>query len=181
MKNLPTISWCLEREKLLNYLREAGYQLSILSSTWKKGCAKKQNWLQLTAYFEPRIHGGRGDPTQFSKRQVFEQILAEAGIPGSQLVSFGDGPVEIRDTKELGGVSIAVCSDENLHGSGEYDPFKKQQLIAAGADVAIPDFSRRSYLDATTRRTIAMMSQPLDLSKLHVLPLQAPTQSHARG
>ncbi len=111
--------------------------------------------LQLTAYFEPRIHGGRGDPTQFSKRQVFEQILAEAGIPGSQLVSFGDGPVEIRDTKELGGVSIAVCSDENLHGSGEYDPFKKTTTHRCWRRCRDPRFSRRSYLDATTRRTIA--------------------------
>jgi phosphoglycolate phosphatase-like HAD superfamily hydrolase len=126
--------------KLLNYLRAAGYQLYILSSTVEERVREEAELLKLTDYFEPHIHGGRGDPTQFSKRQVFERILSEAGVSGAQLVSFGDGPVEIRDTKELGGVSIAVCSDENVHGSGEYDPFKKQQLIAAGADVAIPDF-----------------------------------------
>lgn len=125
---------------LLEHLRATGYQLYILSSTVEERVREEAELLQLTDYFEPYIYGGRGDPTQFSKRAVFERILTDAGIAGAQLVSFGDGPVEMRDTKELGGVSIAVCSDENVHGSGAFDPFKKRQLIAAGADVAIPDF-----------------------------------------
>jgi phosphoglycolate phosphatase len=126
--------------QLLNYLQQAGFQLIILSSTVEERVREEAELLKLTPYFEPHIYGGRGDPTQFSKRTVFERLLREAGIGGDQLLSFGDGPVELHDTRELGGISIAVCSDENVHGSGAFDPFKKQQLIAAGAHAAIPDF-----------------------------------------
>ena len=46
----------------------------------------------------------------------------------------------IRSTKEIGGLAIAVCSDEDHNGSGVMDPFKQRQLLDAGADAAIPDF-----------------------------------------
>jgi hypothetical protein len=62
-------------------------------------------------------------------------------------------PVEARarllsDAKALGGIAIAVCTDEAVNGSGISDPFKFQQLTAAGADAAIPDFSNSIELIA---------------------------------
>ena len=76
----------------------------------------------------------------FSKGAVFDRILREERIPGAQLLSFGDGPVELHHTKELGGLAVAVASDETEIGSGKIHEQKRTQLIAAGADLVIPDY-----------------------------------------
>ena len=96
--------------------------------------------LGIDEYFGPHIYGGTGDPLRFSKRAVFDRLLEEEGCPAKSLLSFGDGPVELRETKDLGGVAIAVCSDEFQNGSGVLDPHKRAALFAAGADAAIPDY-----------------------------------------
>ena len=51
---------------------------------------------------------------------------------------FGDGYVEIQNTKETGG--LAVASDEAHNGSGRFDEWKRQRLMGVGADIVIPDF-----------------------------------------
>jgi hypothetical protein len=71
---------------------------------------------------------------------VLENILLEDGISGKNLLSFGDGPIEIECTKKIGGLAIAICSDETNNGSGKMDPTKQAQLLEAGADAAYPDF-----------------------------------------
>lgn len=125
---------------LLEKLRRDGLKLYVLSSTVEERVREEAELLGLTRYFDGRIHGCVGDPTRFSKRAVFERILREDGIPGDRLLSFGDGPVELGDTRRLGGLAIAVCSDEERNGSGVCDPHKQRQLLAAGADLAIPDY-----------------------------------------
>ncbi|MBM4156907.1 MAG: HAD family hydrolase [Lentisphaerae bacterium] len=125
---------------LLAKLRDEGIPCAILSSTPEPRVREEAEVLGLTPFFGPRIHGGTGDPAGFRKMDVFRRILAETGVDGARLLSFGDGPVELSDTKTLGGVAIAVCSDEHRNGSGVLDPFKRRQLLDAGADAAIPDF-----------------------------------------
>jgi phosphoglycolate phosphatase-like HAD superfamily hydrolase len=125
---------------LLGKLRDEGIPCAILSSTPEHRVKEEAEILGLSPYFGPRIHGGTGDPAGFRKVDVFRRILAETGVDGARLLSFGDGPVELSDTKALGGVAIAVCSDENRNGSGVMDAFKRRQLLEAGADAAIPDF-----------------------------------------
>jgi hypothetical protein len=56
------------------------------------------------------------------------------------LLSFGDGYVEIENTKQVGGLAVAVASDEANNGSGRMDEWKRQRLIGVGADVVVPDF-----------------------------------------
>jgi phosphoglycolate phosphatase-like HAD superfamily hydrolase len=125
---------------LLEHLAKLPLTLVVLSSTDEHRVREEATLLELSPYFEPRIHGGTSDPFTFSKRAVFDRLLAEANATGDVLLSFGDGPVEIADTKALGGVAIAVCSDEHENGSGRCDPSKRRELIAAGADAVIPDF-----------------------------------------
>jgi hypothetical protein len=48
--------------------------------------------------------------------------------------------VEIENTKEAGGLAVAVASDEANNGSGRMDPWKRQRLLGVGADVAIADY-----------------------------------------
>lgn len=125
---------------LLEHLSQLPLTLVVLSSTDEHRVREEAALLELAPYFEPRIHGGTSDPFTFSKRAVLDRLLAEANAAGDVLLSFGDGPVEIADTKELGGVAVAVCSDEHENGSGRCDASKRRELIAAGADAVVPDF-----------------------------------------
>jgi phosphoglycolate phosphatase-like HAD superfamily hydrolase len=125
---------------VLERLRELGITPIVLSSTIEHRVREEAEALDVARYFGRHIYGSGADPGAFSKMAVFQRLLAEDGIQGEHLLSFGDGPVEISATKELGGLAIAVCSDENHNGSGIMDAFKRQQLLDAGADAAIPDF-----------------------------------------
>ncbi len=119
---------------------QAGITPIVLSSTIEHRVREEAEALGLTKYFGRHIYGSGVDPSAFSKMAVFQRLLAEEKITGENLLSFGDGPVEIAATKELGGLAIAVCSDEDHNGSGVMDAFKRQQLLDAGADAALPDF-----------------------------------------
>ncbi len=125
---------------LLEKLRDDGLTLIILSGTIEHRVKEEAELLGLTPFFGRHIYGSTPDPFQFSKLAVFERLIHEEGITSGHLLSFGDGGVEITSTKQVGGLAVAVCSDEDDNGSGVMDPFKRAQLTAAGADVAIPDF-----------------------------------------
>ena len=56
------------------------------------------------------------------------------------MLSFGDGYVDIQNTKDVGGLAVAVASDEANNGSGRFDDWKFRRLMGVGADLAIPDF-----------------------------------------
>jgi len=56
------------------------------------------------------------------------------------LVTFGDGPVEIRETHKRGGFTVGVAGDE-IRRYG-LDASKRSRLIRAGADLIVPDFSQ---------------------------------------
>ena len=38
------------------------------------------------------------------------------------------------------GLSVGVASDENVHGTGRIDAPKRKLLLAAGADLVVPDY-----------------------------------------
>lgn len=125
---------------LLERLRSDGITPIVLSSTIEHRVKEEAEALGVASYFGRHIYGSPPDPRHFSKLAVFQRLSQEEGITGDNLLSFGDGPVEITSTKELGGLAIAVCSDEDHNGSGVMDEFKQRQLFEAGADAAIPDF-----------------------------------------
>jgi hypothetical protein len=99
----------------------------------------------MTEFFGSHIYGALDDYKKFSKKMVIERILKENAIPGAQLLAFGDGYVEIENTREVGGLAVAVASDEANNGSGKFDEWKHKRLTGVGADVVIPD-----YRDAKT-------------------------------
>ncbi len=125
---------------LLRTLSDRGVRLTILSGTLEERVREEAALMQVADFFEDRIYGSSPDVTGFSKRMVLEQILSEHRIVGEQLLSFGDGPVEIQHTAELGGLAVAVASDEAVNGSGVPDPRKERQLTEAGAHLLIADF-----------------------------------------
>ncbi len=126
--------------RLLENLKERGLPVYLASGTDEIFVKQEAELLGLTPYFGRRIYGAQDDYKTFSKKMVIERIIRENGIRGEQLLSFGDGYVEIENTKEAGGLAVAVASDEANNGSGQMDEWKRERLSGVGADVVIPDF-----------------------------------------
>lgn len=125
---------------LLEELKRRGLPLYLASGTDEAYVKQEAALLDVSRYFGPHIYGAQDDYRQFSKKMVIERILREHAIPGAALLSFGDGYVEIQNTKEVGGLAVAVASDEANNGAGRMDEWKRQRLSGVGADVVIPDF-----------------------------------------
>ena len=130
----------------LENLVERGLSLYLASGTDEIFVKQEAALLDIARYFGPRIYGALDDYKQFSKKLLVERILRENRIPGEQLLSFGDGYVEIEDTKAVGGLAVGVASDEAHNGSGRLDKWKRQRLLGVGADVVIPDFRNSETL-----------------------------------
>jgi phosphoglycolate phosphatase-like HAD superfamily hydrolase len=136
---------------LLELLHDRGFTLYLASGTDEPFVRAESELLDVARYFGPRIYGAKDDYRTFSKQMVIERILCNNGIGGAQLLSFGDGYVEIENTKAVGGLAVAVASDEAHNGSGRMDAWKRQRLLDAGADVVIPDFrDGEALLDCLT-------------------------------
>jgi phosphoglycolate phosphatase len=125
---------------LLEQLTRRGLTLIILSGTVEHRVKHEAGLLDLARYFGTHIYGGTADVAQSSKQAVISRLLRDERISGDRLLSFGDGPVEIQLAKEAGGLAVAVASDEEQNGSGKMHPHKQKVLLAAGADVSIPDY-----------------------------------------
>ena len=114
--------------------------LYLASGTDEPYVRREAQWLDIARYFGPHIYGALDDYRKFSKKMVIERLLRENQIPGERLLSFGDGYIEIQNTKEAGGLAVAVASDEAQNGSGRMDEWKRRRLLGVGADILIPDF-----------------------------------------
>ncbi len=125
---------------LLAALQQRRLPLYLASGTDEIFVKQEAELLELTRFFGKHIYGALDDYKQFSKKMVIERILRENAINGEQLLSFGDGYVEIENTKEVGGLAVAVASDEAHNGSGRFDQWKHRRLMGVGADMVIPDF-----------------------------------------
>ena len=126
--------------QLLELLQQRGVALYLASGTDEVFVKQEAEALDVTRYFGRHIYGALDDYKQFSKKMIIERILRENRVPGAQLLSFGDGYVEIQNTKEAGGLAVAVASDEANNGSGRIDEWKRNRLLGVGADVVIPDY-----------------------------------------
>jgi len=126
--------------ELLDRLVDMGLTLYLASGTDEPFVKAEAELLDVARYFQGRIYGARDDYQNFSKKMIIDRILSENGIPGGRLLAFGDGYVEIENTKQVGGLAVAVASDEANNGSGLMDEWKRQRLLGVGADVVIPDY-----------------------------------------
>ena len=125
---------------LLEMLQQRRLPLYLASGTDEVFVRQEAELLDIARYFGKNVYGAKDDYRSFSKKMVIERILRENRIPGEQLLSFGDGYVEIQNTKEVGGLAVAVATDEANNGSGRMDEWKRQRLLGVGADVVIPDY-----------------------------------------
>jgi len=123
---------------LLERLRERGLPMYCASGTDETYTHAEAELLGLTDYFDDHIYGAIDNYQDYSKRMVIERILTEHAIGRGALLSFGDGFVEIEDTKATDGIAIGVASDEP--DCERIDEWKRKRLILAGADVIIPNY-----------------------------------------
>jgi phosphoglycolate phosphatase len=126
--------------RLLDALQARGVALYLASGTDEVFVKQEAEALGVARYFGRHIYGALDDYKQFSKKMIIERILRENQISGSQLLAFGDGYVEIQNTREVGGLAVAVASDEAHNGSGQIDEWKRQRLLGVGAEVVVPDY-----------------------------------------
>jgi phosphoglycolate phosphatase-like HAD superfamily hydrolase len=129
---------------LLAALRSRGLRLYLASGTDLKYVRREAELLGLTPYFGEHVYGAMDDYKNFSKQMVIERILREHGLRGEELLGFGDGFVEVEEVKRVGGVAVAVASDEvNRRG---VHAWKRDRLVRAGADVVIPEYRNHERL-----------------------------------
>ncbi|GAB4248382.1 MAG: hypothetical protein Kow00109_24510 [Acidobacteriota bacterium] len=131
--------------EILQALQERGCLLYLASGTDEVYVREEAALLRIDRFFEGRIFGAVDAYQTFSKAAVIERILWTHAVGGNSLVGFGDGYVEIQNVKEAGGVAVAVASDERGR-SGRPDPWKRERLIGAGADLVVPDYRDWSRL-----------------------------------
>jgi phosphoglycolate phosphatase len=125
--------------EILDELRRRRVRLYVASGTDQKYVLEEARLLGLDRYFGTKIYGALDDYKTYSKAMVIERILTENRVEGALLLGFGDGYVEIQNIKSVGGLAVAVASDE-AGRSGKPDAWKRDRLIGVGADIVIPDF-----------------------------------------
>jgi phosphoglycolate phosphatase-like HAD superfamily hydrolase len=130
--------------ELLDALKANGCQLYMASGTDLPYVKSETEVLQMTHYFGEHIYGALDEYKNFSKKKIINLLMKENNLSGPQLLTFGDGYVEIENTKEVGGIAVGVASDEE--GKIEIDQWKRTRLIDAGADIIIPNYTETPAL-----------------------------------
>lgn len=116
-----------------------GLKAIILSGNPHMQVNEEAELLDLARFCNGHIYG-HVDPNNFAKQTVMEKLMAEENFTGENLIAIGDGAAEIKAAKNLGGLAVAICSDEAENGSGKIDDHKRTTLLEAGADAVIADY-----------------------------------------
>ncbi len=128
---------------LLDELKRRGILLVLASGTDRAFVEHDLALLDLARYFGDRVYAPANNTPSFSKRDVIAGLIRD-GIPGEQLLGFGDGYSETVEMKRIGGTAIGVASVEPpLVGT---NAMKREMLIGLGADVIMPDYREHEAL-----------------------------------
>ena len=134
----------LKCQLLLELLKNSGITLYLVSGTDDEDVKREADFLGVAKYFNDRIYGSVGDINKFSKKKMIDQIINDNQLFEGEIAVIGDGPVEIREGRKRGGITIGVASNEYT-GFG-LNIKKRSSLIKAGADIIIPDFAEADLL-----------------------------------
>jgi len=130
---------------LIKTLHNEGIKLYLASGTDEQDVKNEAASLGYAYLFTGGIFGSVGDINKEAKRIVLDRILDMIGESGNgRIATFGDGPVEIRETHKRGGITIGIASNEiKRYG---LNIVKRSRLVKAGADIIVPDFSQSTEL-----------------------------------
>ncbi len=128
-------------------LNERGIPVSLVSGTPHSELIAEVRLLGLEHHFAAVIGPSGLDDRTFSKRETLRQLIERHALDGSAVLALGDGPVELIETRAVGGVAVAVAADEA--DPERLDPWKRDTLLAVGADAVIANFRPLSEILAT--------------------------------
>ena len=137
---LPQDAWRVPGcAAFIEKLQEKGIKCYLASGTDEEDVLYEAKLLGLDKAFAGGIHGAHADMTECSKELVIRDMINRESIHPNELVSFGDGYVEVLLVAELGGLTIGAATEEEKRcGINEW---KRNRLIKAGANAIIPDFT----------------------------------------
>jgi len=136
----------------LKGLRARGVKLYLASGTDEVDVRAEAELLGVSEYFDGGIHGAKDSVStgastmDVTKETVIRKMMEDNGISGGDLISFGDGYVEVQLVKDIGGYAVAVATDEERRKG--VNAWKRKRLLSAHADVVVPDFSEPARLIA---------------------------------
>ena len=128
----------------LELLQENSIKCYLASGTDEQDVLYEASLLKLDGVFAGGIHGAHAAMTECSKELVIRDMLEKEHILPNQLVSFGDGYVEVELVAQLGGLAIGVASEEKTRQG--INAWKRNRLISAGARAIIPDFREKEEI-----------------------------------
>ena len=117
-------------------------ELYVFSGTDRDDVRNEANKLGVDHFFK-EIWGALRTFQEYSKEKIIQDLVKEHGLSGPEVMAVGDGPVELRNVKAVGGIAVGVASDEK---SGGLDEEKRERLIRAGADIMVADFAEAQAL-----------------------------------
>ena len=131
--------------EFLEALKNKGIEIFCASGTDQPQVIEEAKLLGLDKYFGDNIFGALDEhASQCSKELVINRVLKDKDVKGENLLSFGDGFVEIELVKNVGGYAIAVATDEKTQKG--VNPDKRVRLLSAGAHAVVPDFENAEAL-----------------------------------
>ncbi len=129
----------------LKELNRQGAITFLASGTDEQDVIQEAELLGYADLFTGGIFGATKDIRNEPKKMVIDSILKKIGQKNtSRILTIGDGPVEIAETKKAGGFTIGIASNE-IRRYG-LNIAKRTRLIRAGADLIIPDYSQMEDL-----------------------------------
>jgi phosphoglycolate phosphatase len=129
---------------ILRRLQDLGVPLVVASGTDLAHVSREVELLRLAPHVAGRVFAPKDNDANFRKRDVIDRAIRELGVRGADLIGFGDGVVETQEVKRAGGVAVGVAS--NPAGARGVNASKRDTLIAAGADLIIPDYEHAAEL-----------------------------------
>lgn len=127
----------------LELLSKKGVHMYVFSGTDRDDVRNEAGKVQVAHFFE-EIWGAIPSIEEYSKEKVIRDIMANHDLHGPEVMAVGDGPVELRNVKDAGGIAVGVASDE-VTGHG-WDMRKRPRLLKAGADILVSDFGEAEAL-----------------------------------
>lgn len=125
--------------EFVNALKANGITCRLASGTDEVDVLREAKLLGLDKLFDGKVYGAHDGVLDCSKELVIKSLIEEEGIKPEELISFGDGYVEIELVSNLGGYTVGVATDEERKKG--INAWKRNRLKSAGADVVIPDFT----------------------------------------
>jgi len=129
---------------LLEAFRERGLKMYCASGTDQVYTQEEARLIQVDHYFNGGIYGAVDDYKHFSKEILIQKMIASLECRGEELLGFGDGYVEIKNVKDVGGIAVGVATAEPE--CQVVDEWKRKRLVSVGADFVIPNFLDHAQL-----------------------------------